>query len=125
MSGFSWLLDSPLVYRLGSGLVHFLWQGAIVATVLGVVLWLLRQRSAEVRYIVSWIALVVMAACVPVTVWVTDVPARIPDIASNVKTVAPSEQGGILFSQRTRMSPFPATTNVMWEHGTLRNGMRQ
>jgi len=91
MSYFSWLLDSPLIYRLGSGLVHFLWQGAIVAAVLSIALWLLRGRSAGTRYVASWMALVAMATCVLVTLWVTDVPPSVPDSAADVEAMALSE----------------------------------
>ncbi len=94
MSDSSWLLDSPLVYRLGSGLVHFVWQGAIVAVASGVVLWLLRLRSAGTRYVALWSALVAMAACVPVTVWLSDLPAPAPDSAADVRATVAIVQGG-------------------------------
>lgn len=90
MSYVSWFLDSPLVYRLGSALVHFLWQGAIVAVALSVAMWLLRRRSASTRYIASWIALVALAACVPVTAWVSDVPPRAIDSTADGRAVVSS-----------------------------------
>ncbi len=43
-------------------LLHFFWQGALVATTLAAALALLRRRSSHVRYGVACVALVVMAA---------------------------------------------------------------
>lgn len=113
MTGFSWLLDSPLVYRLGSGLVHFLWQGAIVAVGLSVALWLLRRRSASIRYITSWIALVAMAASVPVTVWLSDAPTRAPDSAADGRMmVSRGEDGSPSAGQKSGYAAFGKEQNA-------------
>ena len=45
---------------LGWALVHFLWQGTAVALLLGLCLRLLRQRSAQVRYALAGLALLLM-----------------------------------------------------------------
>jgi beta-lactamase regulating signal transducer with metallopeptidase domain/peroxiredoxin len=62
-------LPWPLVDRFGWALVHFLWQGIAIAAVLALVFRLLRNRSANTRYLAAWGALVLMAACVPLTAW--------------------------------------------------------
>jgi hypothetical protein len=64
---------SPLVLRLGYGLVHFLWEGVLIAAVLGLALLMLRGRPAA-RHAAAWLALAAMAAAVPLTAWL--VPAR-------------------------------------------------
>lgn len=52
---------------LGWALVHFLWQGAAVALVLGVALGAMRRSSAQARYVAACLALLTMAMCVPAT----------------------------------------------------------
>ena len=57
----------PLVQILGWTLLHFVWQGSLVATAFAAVNALLRERSASVRYAAASTAMLVMTACVPVT----------------------------------------------------------
>ncbi len=52
----------------GWALVHFVWQGAAIATVALVLLWLLRAHSPQTRYAVACGALVVMLAAPVITV---------------------------------------------------------
>ena len=59
-----------LADALSAALIHSVWQNAIVAFLLGVVLVLLRARSANARYAVSCAALVLMAAIPVVTMGV-------------------------------------------------------
>lgn len=51
----------PLLHALGWSLLHFCWQGALVAILLANVLGMLRGRSPRVRYTVCCFALGVMA----------------------------------------------------------------
>jgi len=48
-------------------LLHFLWQGLLVAVVLVLVLWLLRVRRARARYALSLPAMLLMTVCPVVT----------------------------------------------------------
>ena len=57
----------PLVQSLGWTLVHFVWEGSLVAAAFAAVNALLRERSASVRYVTASTAMLVMTACVPVT----------------------------------------------------------
>jgi uncharacterized membrane protein YgcG len=50
-------LFNPIVERLGWGLLHFLWEGAVIAVLLAVVLRVLRYRSPSSRYLAGWVAL--------------------------------------------------------------------
>lgn len=63
-----------LVDRLGYGLVHFLWEGLLIAAALALVLRVLRGRPAA-RHTAAWIALATMAAAVPLTAWLVPGPA--------------------------------------------------
>ena len=57
----------PLVHSLGWTLLHFVWQGSLVAAAFAAVNALLRERSASLRYAAASTAMLVMTACVPVT----------------------------------------------------------
>lgn len=69
LDGIELWLRHPIVQQLGWVLVHFVWQGALVAGVLAAVLALLRAERARLRYALSLAALVVLLA-LPVTTWV-------------------------------------------------------
>ena len=56
------VLTDVTLLRLGSALLHFLWQGAVLAAISAVALRLLVRRSAEARYAVAVGALLIMAA---------------------------------------------------------------
>lgn len=50
-------LTTPLAEQIGWTLIHFVWQGAAVASVLGIALRLLQHRSATARYAAGCLAL--------------------------------------------------------------------
>ena len=50
-------LTSMLIPALGSALLHFLWQGALLGLLAGVALALLRNARAQVRYAAACIAM--------------------------------------------------------------------
>src|SRR5687768_17169799 len=60
-------LDPAVSVRVCLTIVHFLWQGAAVALLVGIAWPLLRRTSAVSRYRVLLAALFVMAACPVVT----------------------------------------------------------
>src|SRR6185295_16326303 len=53
---------NPLTEAVSSALLHFVWQGLVVASLLWVALSLMRGCSANARYVASCAALVVQAA---------------------------------------------------------------
>ncbi len=53
MPDFWTLLNAPLVELIGWALLHFVWQGALVAALLAGALWVLNDHSARVRYVVA------------------------------------------------------------------------
>jgi len=59
---------TPLLDTTGRALIHFVWQGAAIAAVIGAALRLLRHRSAHARYVVACAGLAVMLAAPAVTV---------------------------------------------------------
>jgi beta-lactamase regulating signal transducer with metallopeptidase domain len=60
-------LARPEVERLGWVLLHFVWQGALIAALCALALAALRRSSANLRYLIACSALVAMAACLPAT----------------------------------------------------------
>ena len=61
------LLFLPWMVKIGSVLVHFLWQGAAIALVLAVVLRFMRRRMPQGRWLVSCLALAAVVAAPIVT----------------------------------------------------------
>ena len=59
---------SALTHALSAALVDFLWQGALVGTALWIVLVALRNQSANVRYVVSCVALFVLVLLPALTI---------------------------------------------------------
>ena len=58
---FPWISPST-VESLGWTLIHFVWQGALIALLLKLALVALRKHSASVRYVVAYCAILLMAA---------------------------------------------------------------
>ena len=89
-------LPEQVTQRLAWVLVHFVWQGAAVAGLLALTLWLGRVKRPSVRYALRLVALAVMVAC-PVITFVVFQP--VPE-AENVKplyqpkvaTIAPRDE---------------------------------
>lgn len=75
MSAFDVLLAQPLARGIGLGLVHSLWQGALVALLAHAVWLALDRRSAAGRYAVGLAALLLMLVLPLVTVWRLGVPS--------------------------------------------------
>lgn len=75
------VLSNDAVHRVGWCLVHFVWQGALVAAGLAVLLALLRKQSACLRYGVCCGALLLMAA-LPILTYVLQADAT-PGAAGN------------------------------------------
>lgn len=67
------LLSQATVERLGWMLVHFLWQAAVVATLLAVFMRLLQESSANVRYLTACSAMALIVALPVVTMQFIDI----------------------------------------------------
>ena len=71
-------LQSAFCLRLTETLGHFLWQGTIIALLTAGIALALRRRSSHLRYGIFLAALLVMAACPPVTFFLFTRPASEP-----------------------------------------------
>lgn len=61
MTSFVLYSEHPLVRAFGWSLLHFIWEGTIVAILLAVLLKLLSGRSPQLRYVIACCALALMA----------------------------------------------------------------
>ncbi len=61
---------TPVAMAISRALIHFVWQGSIVGLLLWTVLFALRKRSANSRYVAGCAALTVSALMPVVTAWV-------------------------------------------------------
>jgi beta-lactamase regulating signal transducer with metallopeptidase domain/uncharacterized GH25 family protein len=76
-------LERPLVEAIGWSLLHFVWQGLIVAALSAVGLTLLRRFSSHVRYFFLCGGMGVMAIC-PIVTWYAVVASLQPDPLSSL-----------------------------------------
>src|SRR4051794_1183555 len=96
MSAIEPLLQEPVAQAIGWALIHFIWQGALIAALAAIALFALRRSAADVRYVVAAIALTLMATMPVVTgvqTWRTVTHARgavhaEPATASSVDSIA-------------------------------------
>lgn len=86
---------------LGWALVHFLWQGALIALVLALGLGAMRRSSAQARFVAACLALLTMAMCVPATSLLMQSGDKV--------TLPPGEKGLILDSD------LAAASGVDWQ----------
>ena len=127
-------------HALGWALVHFLWQGAVLALVLGVALALTRNATAQARYTLSLVVLSAMVA-VPIATGISlyDPPASassaatapvgpvVVDAASPARSASPSDvHGGIVATGistqsaiRERLTPVVPWLVLAWVIGVL------
>lgn len=103
------LLQLPLIpglSLLGHVLVHFLWQGAVIAGVLALGLGAARHASAQLRHNLACLALAAMALCPLITaLWLV----QTGDMGSSIQE---SSQASIGPAGRTPASPIPEFGNL-------------
>lgn len=73
---------SPFCQALAWALLHFIWQGAVIAGALALALRLLARSSASARYAAACAALSLMALAPPVTLWLLWSPAPAPALTA-------------------------------------------
>ncbi|NBB73949.1 MAG: hypothetical protein GVY35_09735, partial [Bacteroidetes bacterium] len=104
-------LSQPIVEQIGWVLVHFVWQGALVAGLLAGALALMRREQARLRYAVSLVALTVLLA-LPAATWMT-LPSPAPsggDEAIAVQAISVGEAASAVSATPTATAPTAWTT---------------
>ncbi|HEY4362420.1 MAG TPA: TonB family protein [Bryobacteraceae bacterium] len=110
---------TPLARALSLALLHFAWQGVVVAVVLPVMLALLRRRSAQARYLASCGALTLMAVLPAITMWLV---YRGPVVAGAPTAVAGVAHGsGVTMAGPTQgwTAGLDAWALALWSLGVL------
>jgi len=62
MNPLEYLSSLPIIQALGWTLLHFLWQGALLAAAVGLLLSVMRRRSANARYVICCAGMALMIA---------------------------------------------------------------
>jgi uncharacterized protein (TIGR03435 family) len=115
------------VERLGRTLLHFLWQGLLVAAVYAPVRRALSYRSPQARYLLACAALTLMAAA-PVATWVwMRPPAAVADAAWRIVAAPPNAVATRADSPRILIGAVSAAESprflfavvALWLAGTL------
>ena len=79
-----------MMERIGMTLVHFVWQGLAMATLLWMVLGILRRSSAQARYLAACLALAGMAMSPLVTYWILPGDSTpVSESAARIAAIAP------------------------------------
>ncbi len=81
--------DQPLVECIGWALLHFLWQGLLIAILLKICLFALRNGSARQRYNAACVALLLMSLCPVVPIALLRSRSRATD-ANSVQAPRPT-----------------------------------
>ena len=100
--------DASWIPAVGESLLHFIWQGALVALLLACALPLLRRRSANARYLAACGALLLMMALPGLTLW---------RLASQDAVVVPAEPAR---SAVVQLAASPLATVEQWAPPAVR-----
>ena len=90
------------MYTIGWALIHFVWQGGLIALATAAALASCRRRSSETRYAIACAGLVVMLAAPAITAAI---------VGTSDQTVAPRGSASRTVSTSASPSPAPATAS--------------
>jgi beta-lactamase regulating signal transducer with metallopeptidase domain len=112
MSAIEDLLRQPVAQVIGWSLLHFVWQGALVGILTAGALAILRRSAADVRYVVSTIALSLMLTLPAVTaaqLWRSTIDAP----PSSTRAVAGTPSASFAQPSKARTGVAPVTSDAM------------
>jgi hypothetical protein len=81
---------TAIAQALSAALLHFIWQGTLVAFLLWIALSMLRNRTADQRYAASCAALALMAALPALTAWMVYRQAAAVPISAAISAAVPA-----------------------------------
>ena len=89
------ILSQEIIQKLGWTLVHFIWQAAVAASLLAILLKVLRKSTANLRYILACLALALIVLLPVITIQL--IPVSVPHMATYIEpapvpTVLPMEE---------------------------------
>jgi beta-lactamase regulating signal transducer with metallopeptidase domain len=128
MSALDALLDSPFAYHLGWTLVHFLWQGVLVAAVYACLRSYMAEASPQARYALSLATLAVLAALPVVTfIYLMGTPVAVHTItgyAAGSHELPVAQQADFMDSLRSLLRPMVPWTVPAWSVGVALLGFK-
>jgi len=77
------ILSQEIIQKLGWTLVHFIWQAAVVALLLAILLRILRKSTANLRYIFACLALALIVLLPVITIQL--IPVSVPHMATYIE----------------------------------------
>ena len=92
-------------------LVHFIWQGAVLAVAAAVVLHLCRRQSASVRYAIACGAMTAMLVSTGITAALIEAPAAAVEATRVSARTTPNDRVGVLLPIRVTDAPSAAAVS--------------
>jgi len=105
------LISNELIHALGWTVLHSLWQAAVVALVMALLLLLLQKHTAIVRYLTANVALMTVLILAIVTFFRLYQPTEIE--FSNETTII-LDNGSVMIMQNTTSSSTPFLQEALW-----------
>jgi len=120
------LLSGPLAQAIGWALLHLLWQGAVVAGLLALLLPRLAGRSANLRYAVSCASLLLIVALGVATAFRSypGEPARSAWVAPPSSSVPVATPAAVRLAPETRLPSLVAMALLHTTPGQVRTYVR-
>ena len=121
MSDLAQMLNHTFVETLSWSLIHSLWQGIFIAIIAVVVLALLKNASASLRYFVACLAFVLMAVSPATTIWTLnsdrDIDSGTATVNTEVSVELPRSSGnGSVVTTGDLTATMPQTSDELPEH---------
>jgi beta-lactamase regulating signal transducer with metallopeptidase domain len=112
------------VERLGWTLIHFVWEGAVIALALAATLWLAKRDTARARYAPACFAMAVLALAPALTFWLLtpDATSGLP-ITTKVAGKSWTNGEALLYSESAASDLLPWLVRV-WMVGVILLSMR-
>ena len=115
MNPLEYLSSLPIIQALGWTLLHFLWQGALVAAAVGLLLSVMRRRSPNARYVACCAGMALMIAA-PLTTLGIILTARYGAVAIPPELLAADLGGSSIWH---RLAPLLPYLTLFWLAGVL------
>src|SRR5262245_29654124 len=129
MSALDALLDSSFANHLGWTLVHFLWQGLLVAAVYACLRGYMAEASPQARYNLSLAALAVLATLPVITfIYLMGTPVAVHSItgyaAGSHELALQPQQADLMDTLRALLRPLVPWTVPAWSVGVALLGFK-
>lgn len=111
-------MNEALIERIGWTLVHFVWQGAIVAIFHAIFMRLLRSKGAEVRYGVAAITLAALAS-LPIITFIALAPAAFASASGGYSIVSHAVSQGPVETPADAIERYFPTVVIVWACSAL------